>query len=345
MGRPLKMSMQIASYIGKHMLKGRRRFPLVTMIEILEQCNLRCDGCGRIREYKEDLDKKLSIDETVSVAEESGAPVVTITGGEPLLHPQVSSIVDNLIERGFYIYLCTNGLLLEDKLSSFTKSEKLAFAIHLDGTEEVHDGFTNNPGTYKTAMSALKKAKNAGYRVTTNTTIFKGSDPDDLHELFSELTEIGIEGIMLAPGYSYEAVEDQDQFLGRKESIEVFQEILDPEKTKDFDFYNSPIFLDFLRGKTEYPCTAWAAPTYTVRGWRKPCYVIADEHLDSVDELMEEELWNDYGVGNDPRCESCMVHSGFDTASMIESLRSPSGAIDLIKSSVPVNFERKETRG
>lgn len=340
MSRPMKMNARLASYVGRKMLQGVRRFPLVTMIEVLEQCNLRCTGCGRIREYSDVLDQQLSVEETLQAARDSGAPVVSITGGEPLLHPQIDEIVSQLMDEGFYIYLCTNGLLLEDKLSQFEPSSKLAFAVHLDGTAEVHDKFTNNEGTFDTALSALKKAISAGFRVTTNTTIFKGSDPQDLHQLFHELDNLGIEGIMLAPGYSYESVEEQDQFLAREESIEVFREILDPDKTNGIPFYNSPIFLDFLRGRRNLTCTAWAAPTYTVKGWRKPCYVIADEHVDEVNALMDETLWKKYGVGNDYRCASCMVHSGFDTASVIDSLRSPSGAVDLIKSAVPDSMKR-----
>lgn len=341
MGRPIEMNTKIASYVGKQLLKGRKRFPLVTMIEVLEQCNLRCEGCGRIREYRDHLDERLSVEQTLQAAENSGAPVVSITGGEPLLHPNIDVIVDRLVSEGFYIYLCTNGLKLEEKLDEFTPSKQLALAVHLDGTEEVHDKFTNNEGTYETAFSAIREAVDRGFRVTTNTTIFKASNPEDLHELFRRLTEVGIEGIMLAPGYNYDAVGSKQQFLEREESIEVFQEILDPDKTGDFPFHNSPIYLDFLRGKVDLGCTAWAAPTYTVQGWRKPCYVLADEHIDSPDELLEEELWEEYGVGDDPRCASCMIHSGFDTASMIQSLRSRSGMVDLIKSTVPNPLRKK----
>ena len=335
MGRPLQMNAKIASYVGKQILQGSRRFPLVTMIEVLERCNLRCTGCGRIREYEDSLDDQLTVESTMEAVRESGAPVVSITGGEPLLHPNIDEIVQRLIDEGFYIYLCTNGLLLEEKLDLFEPSQKLAFAVHLDGTAEVHDDFTNNPGTFDIAFSALQKAIKSGFRVTTNTTIFKGSDPDDLHSLFSRLTEAGVEGIMLAPGYSYDSVGEEERFLNKQESIEVFQEILDPEEVNSFPFYNSPLFLDFLRGKRELNCTAWAAPTYTVKGWRKPCYVICDEHTEDFDELMEEDLWERYGVDDDTRCRNCMVHSGFDTASIIESLRSPTGTIDLIRSSIP----------
>ncbi len=342
MGRPLKMNTKIASYAAAQMAKGRKRFPLVTMIEPLEQCNLRCTGCGRIREYSDYMDERMSPEEVLEAADESGAPVISITGGEPLVHPEIETIVEDLIDEGYYIYLCTNGLLLEEKLTNFEPSEKLAFAVHLDGTEEVHDQFTNREGTYEKAFSALEKAVDMGYRVTTNTTIFKESDPDDLHELFRRLTEAGIEGIMLAPGYNYSAVDRsaEEHFLERKESIEVFQEILDPDKVEDFPLYNTPLYLDFLRGKRDLECTAWASPTYTVRGWRKPCYVLADEHVDSVDEILEKELWENFGPGNDRRCNSCMIHSGFDTAGTIDSLRSTDGLVDLVKSSVPDSVKK-----
>jgi len=341
MGRPLKMNAKIASYAAAQMAKGRKRFPLVTIIEPLEACNLRCTGCGRIREYSDDMDKRLSPEEVMDAAKEAGAPVISISGGEPLLHPEIDTIVENLIDEGYYIMLCTNGLLLEEKLDEFEPSDQLAFAVHLDGTAEVHDEFTNREGTYEVAFSALEKAINRGYRVTTNTTIFKGSDPDDLHELFRRLTKAGVEGIMLAPGYNYSAVDRsaEEHFLERKESKEVFQEILDPDKVEDFPLYNSSLYLDFLRGKTELDCNAWASPTYTVRGWRKPCYVLADEHVDSVDEILKEELWEDFGPGNDRRCNSCMIHSGFDTAGTIDSLRSTDGLVDVVKSAVPNRFK------
>ena len=341
MGRPLKMSTKIAGYVAKQMAKGRKRFPLVTIIEPLEQCNLRCTGCGRVREYSDYLDEMMSPDEVVEAAEESGAPVISISGGEPLIHPEIETIVSRLIDQGYYIMLCTNGLLLEEKLKTIEPSEKLAFAVHLDGTEEVHDKFTNREGVFETAFSALKKAIDQGYRVTTNTTIFKESDPEDLHELFRRLTDVGVEGIMLAPGYNYESIDKggEKQFLERKESIEVFQEILDPEKVKDFPFYNTPLYLDFLRGKRELNCTAWASPTYTVRGWRKPCYVLADDHVESVDEILDEDLWDEYGIGDDPRCNSCMIHSGFDTAGTIDQLRSREGLVDVVKSAVPERFK------
>lgn len=341
MGRPLKMNAKIASYAAGQMAKGRKRFPLVTIIEPLEKCNLRCTGCGRIREYSDHLDEKLSPKEVMEAAEESGAPVISISGGEPLLHPQIETIVKNLIDEGYYIYLCTNGLLLEEKLKTLERSDKLAFAVHLDGTEEVHDKFTDREGVYEKAFSALEKAIEQGFRVTTNTTIFKASDPEDLHELFRRLTEAGVEGIMLAPGYNYASVDRsaEQHFLERKESKEVFRKILDPKKVEDFPLYNTPLFLDFLRGKRELDCTAWASPTYTVRGWRKPCYVLADEHVDSIDEILAEELWEEFGPGNDRRCNSCMIHSGYDTAGIIDSLRSTEGMVDIVKSAVPEKFK------
>lgn len=337
MGRPLKMNTTIAAYAAKQLAKGRKYFPLVTIIEPLEQCNLRCTGCGRIREYADHMDKYLSPEEVVQAADESGAPVVSVSGGEPLLHPEIETIISRLLEEGYYIYLCTNGLLLEDKLKTIPPSEKLAFAVHMDGTEEVHDKYTNREGTYETAFSGLKKAINQGYRVTTNTTIFKESDPDDLHELFRRLADVGVEGIMLAPGYNYASIDRsaEKHFLERKESIEVFQEILDPEEVKDIPFYNTPLYLDFLRGKHELKCTAWASPTYTVLGWRKPCYILADEHVSSLDEILDEKLWEEYGVGKDRRCNSCMIHSGFDTAGTIESLRSREGLTNLVRSTLP----------
>ncbi|MDD2912709.1 MAG: adenosyl-hopene transferase HpnH, partial [Candidatus Bipolaricaulis anaerobius] len=243
-----------------------------------------------------------------------------VSGGEPLLHPQIADIVDGLIGQGRWIFLCTNGLLLRRSLPRFRPDKRLCFVVHLDGTARVHDEVTGRPGAYAEAVAAIAAAREKGFRVATNTTAFHGSDPADLHELFRTLAGLGVEGIMLSPGYAYEQVPERELFLKREEAVRVFREILDGEK---FPFYDNPLFLDFLRGDVTYPCAAWAIPTYTVLGWRVPCYLIADRHTPDLGEVLDPELWTRYGPGNDPRCAGCMLHAGFEPASVFDLLSHP----------------------
>jgi len=320
-GRPMELNLRLGAYITKNLAQRRKRFPLVTILEPLEACNLSCPGCGRIREYKNIWDERLSVEESVGAVEESGAPVVSIAGGEPLLHKQIDQIVAELVKRKYFVYLCTNGLLLKQSLKKFKPSKYLAFVVHLDGLEENHDRSVGRSGVFKIAFSALEAALRAGFRVTTNTTIYKGSDVEDLHRLFHLLTDRGVEGLMVSPGYAYEMASEHDRFLERQESIRVFRQIIDP--LKKFRFYNNPLYLEFLRGEREYGCSAWGTPTYTPLGWRKPCYILADEHVQSIEELFEDELWARFGPRKDPRCANCMMHSGFEPASVFQAFRHP----------------------
>lgn len=324
MGRPLSMSIELARYLlprRKWPQKGKL-FPMVLMLEPLEACNLRCIGCGRIREYQDVMGERLSVDRALRVAEEAGAPVVSVSGGEPLLHPGIADIVRGLIGQRRWVYLCTNGLLLRESLDKFRPDKRLCFVVHLDGTAKVHDQVTSRPGAYEEAIAAIKEAIARGFRVCTNTTVFHGSDVPDLKELFRTLRDLGVEGLMLSPGYAYEAVSEKDLFLQRQESIKVFRELLDGGEK--FPFYDNPLFLDFLAGRRDYrKCAAWAIPTYTVLGWRKPCYLIADEHVQDLSELLDPALWERYGPGKDPRCAGCMLHSGFEPASVLDAVNHP----------------------
>jgi len=329
MARPRGLDRRLGAYLLKNLLSGRKRFPLVTILEPLERCNLACPGCGRIREYSHIRDKQLSVEEALAAVEESGAPVVSISGGEPLLHPQIGEIVAELVERRYFVYLCTNGLLLKRSLEKFEPSKYLAFVVHLDGMEENHDRSTRREGVFQLAFEALEAALEAGFRVTTNTTIYKGSDVEDLHQLFRVLTELGVEGLMVSPGYSFEMASEQDRFLEREESIRVFRRIIDP--VKGFRFYNNPLYLEFLRGEREYECAAWGTPTYTPLGWRKPCYILADEHVQSIKELFDEGLWERFGPGRDPRCANCMMHSGFEPASILGAFHRPWELLAMIR--------------
>jgi hopanoid biosynthesis associated radical SAM protein HpnH len=316
----VEIGMCIAGTIWKNRLKGRRRFPMVTMLEPLETCNLACKGCGRIREYRDSVikpKKMVSVEKCLEIVSEAGAPIVSIAGGEPLLHPQIDEIVSGIIAQKRFVFLCTNGLLMEKAMGKIKPSKYFSWVVHLDGMSETHDCWVDRVGTWKVATDALKLALISGYRVCTNTTIFKDSDVNDLSQFFQYLTDLDVEGIMISAGFPYESVDSQYIFSDRELSIKFFQKALSPDKK--YKFYNNPLYLEFLRGKRDYPCSAWANPTYTPLGWRKPCYQIADEHTHSLNELMDDSLWDQYGVGNDPRCDSCMMHSGYE-AGIVEKM-------------------------
>jgi len=321
MRRPVKLDLKMARYLMAQKMKRRKHFPFVTMIEPLEACNLRCIGCGRVIEYKDVIKRRLSVEESLGAVHASGVPVVSISGGEPLLHEQIGDIVRAIVDEKRFIYLCTNGLLLREKLDLFSPSPYLSFVVHLDGTKKIHDYVTRHDGTYEEAIAGIREALVRGFRVNTNSTLFHGSDVEDLHRLFFTLTEMGIEGLMVSPGYAYEDVSGKELFLKRQESIAVFRKVLDPSRA--FPFYNNPLYLDFLRGEREYDCAAWTTPTYTVLGWRKPCYILADEHTDDVEELFDPKLWERYGSGKDRRCTNCMMHSSFEGASILKAFSHP----------------------
>ena len=329
MGRPMELAFRLTWYILKNKLSGRKRFPLVTMLEPLEKCNLACEGCGRIREYEPVLDKTLSVQECLDAVEESGAPIVSIAGGEPTLHPKIHEIVNGIIERKRFVYMCTNALLMERVMKNIPPTKYFCFVVHLDGMEEAHDKSVYRKGVFKIATRAIRAALDSGYRVTTNTTVFNGVDEDDVIRMFEMATEMGVEGSMVSPGYHFETVPNQDLFISRERARKVFKNVLDPKRK--IRFYNNPLYLEFLRGEREYQCSAWSNPTYTVMGWREPCYLIGDRHTGSVEDLMSEELWERYGVGNDPRCANCMMHCGFESASIFSALKSPKEAYTMLK--------------
>ena len=275
------------------------------------RCNLACAGCGRIREYRDILDVTLPADECLASVEESGAPVVCITGGEPLLHPDIGQIVDGIIARKRFVYLSTNGLLLEESLGKFKPGPYMSFVLHLDSLAEAHDRFAGRKGVFDTAISGIRAAKRAGFQVRVNTTIYKGTDLKEIEQLFVLLSQVPVDGIMVAPGFSYEAVKS-DVFLSRSEVHDTFRQLYSLRKR--FPFYNTPIYLEFLSGKRDLQCMPWSNPTRNPKGWKRPCYLITDGHCQSFQELIEETHWEKYGVGNDPRCRNCMMHCGFEAS-------------------------------
>lgn len=331
--RPIELSFRLAWYILKNRVRGRRRFPLVTMLEPLEMCNLACAGCGRIREYQPVLNKMMPLDVALNAVKESGAPIVSVAGGEPTIHPQIHQIINRLVEQRYFVYCCTNALLLERMMQRIPPSKYFCWVVHLDGMEEKHDESVARRGVFQKAVQGIETALEQGYRVCTNTTVFKNSDVADLHRMFRYVSDLGVEGSMISPGYDFKDAPDRDLFLSRQESRAVFKELLSPAKIEGMRFYNNPLYLNFLRGQREYQCSAWSNPTYTVMGWRKPCYPLADEHVQHVEELYQPELWEErYGVGRDPRCANCMMHCGFESATIFQAVATPRDWVTLIKS-------------
>jgi len=330
--RPLELSFRLGYYILKNRLRGRKKFPLVTMLEPLEMCNLACVGCGRIREYKPVLDKMMSVEVALDAVKQSGAPIVSIAGGEPTIHPRIDEIINRLLEQKYFVYCCTNALLMERVLKKVAPSKYLCWVVHLDGMEAKHDESVDRQGVFKKAVQGIEMALDQGYRVCTNTTVFRGSDVEDLWEMFRLVGNLGVEGSMISPGFDFEDAPDQDMFLTRQESHSLFKNLLNPVNTAGMRFYNNPLYLNFLKGDREYQCTAWSNPTYTVMGWRKPCYPLADEHVEDVNELYKDDLWERYGVGKDPRCANCMMHCGFESATIFQAVSTPKDWVTLIKS-------------
>lgn len=329
--RPLELSIRLGLYILKERLRGRQRFPLVTMLEPLEMCNLACVGCGRIREYKPVIDKMMPVQVALDAVKESGAPIVSIAGGEPTIHPKLDEIIKRLVAEKYFVYCCTNGLLLERMLDKIPPSKYLCWVIHMDGMEEKHDESVARKGVFKKAVLGIQLALDRGYRVCTNTTVFRSSDLEDLRQMFRLVSEIGVEGSMISPGYEFHDAPDQELFLTRRESQAMFRTLLDPAHTRGMRFYNNPLYLNFLQGERDYQCTAWSNPTYTVMGWRKPCYPLADDHVHDINKLYEKELWDHYGPGKDPRCANCMMHCGFESATIFEAVSTPKDWVTLIK--------------
>ena len=293
----------------------RKRFPLVLMLEPLHACNLTCTGCGRIREYESTITEKLPVEECLAAVDESGAPVVSICGGEPLLYPPVGALVKGILDRDRTIYLCTNGMLIPKRLAEFTPNDRLFINVHLDGLEKTHDIAVEREGVFREAIEGIRAAKKAGFKVCTNTTIYLQTEMKEIEALFEFLEQFDLEGHMLAPAYGYSAVDDREIFMTRDDIHEKFREI--DSLANRFRLNSSPVYLDFLQGRRELPCTAWGSPTYNTKGWKGPCYLITDGHYKTFEELMTRTPWESYGHGNDPRCEHCMMHCGFEPSAAL----------------------------
>jgi len=334
MGVPVSQMWTVATYVIRQRLAGRERYPLVLMLEPLFRCNLACAGCGKIQYPSHILKRHLTPEECFRAAEECGAPVVSIPGGEPLLHPQITEIVAGLIDRRKYVYLCTNGLLLKKKLDLFRPRRHLTFSVHLDGQREQHDLSVCREGGYDQAVEGIREAIRRGFRVTTNTTLFDGTDPNSVRAFFDEMIGLGVEGMTISPGYHYDKAPDQEHFLGKDATRKLFHAILSNRK-KRWRFNQSPLFLEFLMGLRDYACTPWGMPTYNLFGWQKPCYLLQDGYAKSFEELVRETDWQQYGTeSGNPKCAHCMVHSGYEASAVRDTFGSFRGFRDTVRAAL-----------
>jgi hopanoid biosynthesis associated radical SAM protein HpnH len=332
---PFSLTRSLAAYLLRKKLAGEKRFPLVLMLEPLHACNLTCTGCGRIREYASTMKERLSVEDCLAAVDDCGAPGVSICGGEPLIYPGIGELVEKTIARGKHVYLCTNGLLLEKKLPLFHPTSQLFLNVHLDGMEETHDRLVERQGVFAKAIEGIQAAKRAGFQVCSNTTLYKDTDMNEIAVLFGYLTELGVDGMMISPAYGYEAVCSQpteageNLFMTRPEIHAKFRQA--QPLLKRYRLTATPIYQEFLRGQRELPCSAWANPTRNVCGWKGPCYLITDAHYDTYQELVDRTDWQQCGPGNDPRCEHCLVHCGFEPSAVLAGNQ---GLRDMLKMAV-----------
>lgn len=335
MGIPLKQAVAVGKYIAEQRLKRRKRYPLVLMLEPLFRCNLECSGCGKIQHPEPILNQRLTPEQCGAAAKECGAPMVSVCGGEPLLHPEIGRVVDGLVEDGRFVYLCTNGILLARHLDAFRPTAQLTLNVHLDGLEERHDASVQRKGVYRKAVAAIREASERGFRVTTNTTIFAGQDPRELHRFFDEMTALGVEGMTIAPGFSYEHAPAQEGFLRRDETRSLFRAALAPARERGWRFTHSPFYLDFLTGEREYACTPWGCPNYSVLGWQRPCYLFSEGgYASTFQELLETTDWDRYGAGRHPSCADCMAHSGYEPSAVRDSMASLGNVMRSLRATV-----------
>jgi hopanoid biosynthesis associated radical SAM protein HpnH len=323
MSVPLNQAIRVGAYVVKQHLLGRKRYPLVLMLEPLFRCNLACAGCGKIDYPAEILNQRLSVDECMQAVDECGAPVVVIAGGEPLLHREIDQIVEGAIARKKFVIVCTNALLLEKKMELFKPSKWFSWSVHLDGDREAHDISVCQDGVYDRAVAAIGEAKRRGFRTIINATLFNNSVPERVAAFFDEVMAMGVDGISVSPGYAYERAPDQEHFLNRTRTKELFRGIFRRQGKTKWSFNQSSMFLDFLAGNQTFHCTPWGNPTRTYFGWQRPCYLLGEGYTKTFKELMETTDWDRYGTGNYEKCADCMVHSGYEASAVAETVRRP----------------------
>jgi hopanoid biosynthesis associated radical SAM protein HpnH len=324
LGIPLLQTIAVGAYVVRQHLAGRRRYPLVLMLEPLFRCNLACAGCGKIDYPDEILNQRLSVAESLEAVDECGAPVVSIAGGEPLLHRELPQIVKGILARRKFVYLCTNALLMEKKLDQYQPSPYFVWSVHLDGDKEMHDRSVCQTGVYDRAVAAIRAAKERGFRVNINCTLFNNVNPEQVASFFDQARKLGVDAITVSPGYAYERAPDQEHFLHRSKTKQLFRDILSKGRGgRNWSFSQSGLFLDFLAGNQEYRCTPWGNPTRTVFGWQRPCYLLGEGYAKTFRELMEDTDWDSYGTGNYEKCANCMVHSGYEATAVKDSIAHP----------------------
>jgi hopanoid biosynthesis associated radical SAM protein HpnH len=323
MGVPLRQSIKVGTYMARQKLAGRDKFPLIVELEPLFACNLACNGCGKIQHPTEVLRQRVSVEQAVAAIEESRAPMVSIAGGEPLLHPEIDKMTQALLDRGKFVYLCTNGLLLERKLDRFEPHPRFSWVVHIDGLKERHDESVSRDGTFEKAIRAIKTAQARGFKVTTNTTFFTTDSPETVREVLDYLNDdLKVDQMMISPGYAYEKAPDQVHFLNTRTSHKLFADAFADGRRKHWRLNHSPLFLDFLEGKVDYQCTPWGVPSYSVFGWQRPCYLMADGYTETYQELIETTDWDSYGRGRDSRCANCMAHCGYEPSAVLATTKS-----------------------
>ncbi len=324
MGVPLRQQFTIAKYLITQKLSGKKKYPLVLMLEPLFRCNLACAGCGKIDYPDEILNRRLSVEECLAAVDECGAPVVSIAGGEPLLHKELPQVVEGMIQRGKYVYLCTNALLLKKRIDDYKPSPYLTFSIHLDGNEERHDASVCQQGVFDRAVDAIRMAMDRGFRVTVNCTLFQGENAQEIADFLDYCKKLGVEGATIAPGFSYEHAPQQDIFIKMRDSKQLFRDVFKLGRGRKWQLNHSSLYLDFLAGNQGYNCTPWGNPTRNVFGWQKPCYLLVDEgYAPSFKALMEETPWDKYGNSKNPKCANCMAHCGFEASAVEDAMQHP----------------------
>jgi hopanoid biosynthesis associated radical SAM protein HpnH len=323
MSIPLRQKVKVGTYLMSQRLRRVDKFPLVLQLEPLYQCNLECAGCGKIQHPDEILRRRLTVQQCIDAVEECGAPVVSIAGGEPLVHKEIDQIVQALIERKKFVYLCTNAILMERKLDLFKPNPYFAWSIHMDGLRERHDQSVCRDGVFDKAVAAIKEAKRRGFRVTTNTTFFTQDDAQSVRDVLDFLNdELLVDNMQISPAYAYEKAPDQEHFMGVERTRAIFKEAFSDGRRKKWRLNHSPLFLDFLEGKVDFSCTAWGIPCYSIFGWQRPCYLLSDGYVGSYRELVETTEWEKYGRGRNPKCENCMAHCGYEPTAVLKTMGS-----------------------
>jgi hopanoid biosynthesis associated radical SAM protein HpnH len=320
---PLRQSLRLAAYLAKMKLKRTEKFPILVELEPLFACNLACAGCGKIAQPAHLLKQRMPVEQAVGAVMESGAPMVSIAGGEPLMHKEIDEIVAQLLDRGKIVFLCTNALLLPKHLERFTPHRNFAWMVHIDGLRERHDASVNKVGGFDAAVAAIRQAQAAGFRVNTNTTFFETDTPDDVVGVLDYLNdELGVDNMQISPAYAYEKAPDQEHWLGVEQTRELFRKSFADGRRKKWRLNHSPLFLDFLEGKLDLACTAWAIPSYSLLGWQRPCYLLDDGYVETYRELIDDTDWSAFGRGNDPRCDNCMAHCGYEPSAVFATVGS-----------------------